>query len=107
MTDVDDWDYESPEEYEAAQRRAEEPPDWYLEEEGRRHAQMHRDAEHGGGECDCPPYVAPPCRRLRRLPRWSPHRRWHAGTPGGCETHACRGPLRAWRAHRENHLPPF
>ena len=47
------WDDYSPEEYEAAQRRAEDPPDWYLEQEAERHAQIHRDQEHGGGECDC------------------------------------------------------
>lgn len=106
MTDIDDW-YESPEEYEAAQRRAEEPPEWYLEEEGKRQVQWHRDEEHGGGECDCLPYVAPPCRMLRRIPRWTPRLRWHAGTRGGCEVAYCKTPLGAWRVHRMSHVAPF
>lgn len=105
MTDVDDW--ESPDEYEAAQLAAEEPPDWYLEEEAERQAQRHRDDEHGGGECDCPPYVPPKCRLLYRLPRWWPGRGWRAGTPGWCENYQCRSPLAAHRAHRVNHSSPF
>jgi len=47
-------DIESPEEYAAAQARAEDPPDWYLEQEAERHHQIHRDQDPGGGECDCP-----------------------------------------------------
>ena len=50
-----DWDdYETPEERAAAERRAEEPPDWYLEQEAERYAEIHRRKDHGGGECDCP-----------------------------------------------------
>ena len=50
----DDDDLETPEEIAAAEARAEEPPDWYLEEEAERHARIHRDQDHDGAECDCP-----------------------------------------------------
>lgn len=53
MTDVDDWG-ETPEEYAAAQARAEEPPDSYFEEESQEQAARHSRDTHGGGECDCP-----------------------------------------------------
>ena len=107
----DDWDdYESPEEYEAAQRAAEEPPDWYLEEEAERQHERHRAEVHGGGECDCPPYEPPRCRLLLRLPRWGFHHGWRCGTPGCCLVALYRSPLAAWRGHRRVHLsdePPF
>ena len=103
----DDDDREDPEEYEAAQRRAEEPPDWYLEEEAERQHERHCAAVHGGGECDCRPQVPPPCRLLLRLPRWSPRKRWHCGTPGRCDVAHCRTPLAVWHAHRIWHTPPF
>lgn len=106
MTDVDDWD-ESPQDYEAAQRAAEEPPDWYLEEEAERQHERHCAEVHGGGECVCPPYEPPRCRLLRRLPRWSPRNGWHSGTPGVCDVTGCLTPWRARRAHRVFHLPPF
>lgn len=106
MTDVDDG-WESPEEYEAAQRRAEEPPEWYLEEEGRRRAERHRVEDHGGAECDCPPWWPPPCRVLFRLPRWWPGKGWRCGTPGGCESYDPRSPLAARRVHRCHHEAPF
>lgn len=106
MTDWDD-DYESPEEYAAAQRRAEEPPDWYLEEQAEEQAERHRRDEHDGLVCDCPPSVPPRCRRLARIPRWSPRNGWHCGTPGVCDVVGCLTPWRAWRAHRVFHLPPF
>lgn len=48
------WDDYDPEEYAAAQLRAEDPPEEYLEREAERHANIHRDQDHGGGECDCP-----------------------------------------------------
>jgi hypothetical protein len=55
MTDVDDYyDHESPAEYAAAQARAEDPPDWYLEQEAERQAARHRRDAHNGGECNCP-----------------------------------------------------
>lgn len=106
MTDIDDYG-ESPAEYEAAQRAAEEPPDWYLEEEAERQHQRHRDEEHGGGECTCPFYEPPPCRIRYRMPRWWPGKGWRAGTPGGCETWRCKTPRAAWRAHQSSHTAPF
>lgn len=105
--DDDGDDYESPEDYEAAQRRAEEPPDWYLEEEAERQHERHRAEEHGGGECDCPPYEPPRCRLFLRLPRWTARKRWHAGTPGSCEIAYYRKPLNVWRDHRRSHEAPF
>jgi len=54
MTDVDDFEYIDPAEEAEAQARAEDPPDWYLEEEAERHAKIHRDQDHAGGECTCP-----------------------------------------------------
>jgi hypothetical protein len=110
--DDDPGDYESPEEYEAAQSRAEEPPDWYLEEEADRRHERHCAEMHGGGECDCPPYVPPRCRLLLRVPRWSlrygwPGRRWSCGTPGGCSVTGCRTARDAWRVHRSSHEAPF
>jgi len=119
VTDVDGWydhgdggdqdygDWETPEEYEAAQLRAEEPPDWYLEEEGRRAYERHCRDEHFGEQCICPPYESPACRRLLRLPRWSPRLGWHCGTPGGCHISGYRAPLAARRGHRSLHEPPF
>lgn len=106
MTDIDDY-YESPDDYEAAQRAAEEPPEWYLIEQAERDAAIHREQDHGGGECDCEPYWPPSCRRLLVLPRWSPRLRWHCGTPGGCDVRYHRTPLAAWRAHRQMHEVPF
>jgi hypothetical protein len=51
----DDWDdRESPEECAAAQARAEEPPDWYLEREAEEGMLRHRRDVHGGGICNCP-----------------------------------------------------
>jgi hypothetical protein len=111
MTDVDDWDdHESPQEYEEAQRQAEEPPDWYLEEEAERQHQRHLDEDHGGLVCDCPPYKPPRCRLLFRPPRWTYHHRWQCGTPGACLVALCASPLAAWRLHRQMHQtdePPF
>lgn len=106
MTDWDD-DYESPEEYEAAQRRAEEPPDWYLEEEAGEQLERHRRDEHDGLVCDCPVPEAPRCRLLYRIPRRSLHRGWMCGTPGGCAVFLFSSPGAVWRAHRELHKPPF
>lgn len=113
----DDWrdDYDpfrdDPAEVEAAIRRAEEPPDWYLEELAEREHQRHLDEEHGGLLCDCPPYEPPRCRLLLRLPRWGFHHGWQAGTPDGCLVALRRSPRAAWRAHREFHRdidkPPF
>jgi hypothetical protein len=105
----DDYDayLDDPEDYEAAQRRAEEPPEDYLLEEAERHAQIHRDQQHFGEECNCPPYVPPRCRWLRRLPHWSLRRRWCCGTPDGCAVSGCRSPQAAWRAHRLLHTAPF
>lgn len=31
-----------------------DPPEEYLMAEAERHAQIHRDKDHGGGECNCP-----------------------------------------------------
>jgi hypothetical protein len=31
-----------------------EPPEWWLEEEARRHAEIHNGKRHGDGPCDCP-----------------------------------------------------
>ena len=31
-----------------------DPPEDYLEAEAELHDRIHRDQEHGGGECDCP-----------------------------------------------------
>lgn len=31
-----------------------EPPEDWLEAEAERHAQIHRDQQHGGGDCTCP-----------------------------------------------------
>ena len=47
--DYDPW-RDDPE----AIRRAEEPPDWYLEQQAQRAYERHCRDEHGGGECDCP-----------------------------------------------------
>lgn len=98
---------ESPEEYEAAQRQAEEPPDWYLEELAEREHELHCAEAHGGGECDCPPYEPPVCRWLRRIPRWSWWHGWGCGTEGGCAVWGYPSPLAAWRAHRRFHEMPF
>jgi hypothetical protein len=54
----DDPEIIDPAEYAAGQARAEDPPDSYLAEEAERHARAHRDADHGGGECSCPPAQA-------------------------------------------------
>jgi hypothetical protein len=51
VTDINDY-YEPYDEADIA--RAEEPPEEYLIEEAERHARIHRDQDHGGGECDCP-----------------------------------------------------
>lgn len=32
-----------------------EPPEDYLEAEAERHARYHREKDHDGGKCDCPP----------------------------------------------------
>lgn len=47
--DYDPW-RDDPE----ARRRAEDPPDWYLEEEAKRAYERHCRDEHGGAGCDCP-----------------------------------------------------
>jgi hypothetical protein len=52
MTDVDDWSDPAADAYLDA--HADDPPDWYLEQEAERHARIHRDQDHAGGECDCP-----------------------------------------------------
>jgi hypothetical protein len=52
VTDVDDW-WEPDDAAEVA--RAEEPPDWYLEQQAQEAHERHCRDEHGGGECDCPP----------------------------------------------------
>jgi hypothetical protein len=64
MTAYDDWDEDGHQRYkdDLAQGyiypdgtpRDPDPPDEYLEAEAERHAQIHRDQEHGGGECNCP-----------------------------------------------------
>jgi hypothetical protein len=104
----DDYDpyLDDPEEYEAAQRAAEEPPDWYLEQQAEEQHERHCAEVHGGAQCDCPPYVPPRCRRLLRLPRWS-QGGWVSGTPRGCDTVPRRTPWAAVRAHRQMHEAPF
>jgi hypothetical protein len=84
-----------------------EPPGDYLESEAERQLERHRDQAHGGGECNCPPYVPPSCRLLLRLPRWSPRWRWSCGTPEGCAVSGYRTPQAAWRAHHLSHTAPF
>jgi hypothetical protein len=107
VTDVDDWD-ESPEDYEAAQRRAEEPPDSYFEEEADRQHQRHLDEEHGGLACDCPPYKPPRCRWWRWMPLWTPRKGWHCGTTGLCAVTGYRSLRAVWRVHRSAyHTAPF
>ena len=71
MTDIDDWDDpedecegapdpESERYFEDGGERDDdwddspEPPEDYLIAEAERHARIHQDIEHGGGECDCP-----------------------------------------------------
>lgn len=105
MTDIDDW--EDSAEYEARQRAAEEPPESYFIEQAERDHERHRAEEHRGGECDCPPPAWPRCRRLLTVPRWSPRKGWHAGTPNCCETWRCRTPRAAWRTHGTMHEAPF
>lgn len=93
-----------------SEARAEDPPEGYLEAEAERQLERHCDLVHGGGECDCPlpdwPEF-PPCRRLNRIPRWSPRNSWQCGTKGGCVVWGYRSPRAAWRAHRQSHESPF